>query len=208
MSSEGDRFDAWLEEALRREEAALPGPHPLPAQARYQALAAASHGRLHRVAALASNKALTGVALAVITAAAAGAATEAVVTGTINPSAWVQQGIAQVEKCSAALGGGGMAECANSFSLQHGNPRSGAPGARGEQSGEPSNGHGGRPSPSHGSGPPTDKGVPPTDKGGPPTNKPAGPPSAHPSGGAPSTPSAKPSPGSHASTPATGAAPK
>ena len=203
MSSEGDGFDAWLEEALRRQEAALPGPHPLPAQARYQALAVARHGRLYRVAALASTKALAGVALAVITAAAAGAATEAAVTGTINPSAWVQQGIAQVEKCSAALGGGGMAECANSFSLQHGNPRSGAPGA---QSGEPSNGHGGRPSTSRGNGPPTGKGTPPTDKGGPPTSKPGGPPSSHPGGGEPSTPSGKPSPGSHASTPAAGAA--
>lgn len=208
MSSEGDGFETWLEEALRREEAALPGQHPLPSQARYQALAAARPGRLYRVAALASTKTLAGAALALITVAAAGAATEAVVTGTINPSAWVQQGIAQVEKCSAALGGGGMADCANSFSLQHGNPRSGSPGARGEQSAEPTKGHGGGPSTSHSSGPPTDKGVPATDKGGPPTNKPGGPPSSHPGGGAPSTPSGKPSPGSHASTPATGAAPK
>lgn len=192
MSSQGDGFDEWLEQALRREESALTGPHPLPAQARYQAVAAsAGHpARLYRIGALASTKALVAVAVTVVTAAAAGGATEAVITGSINPSAWVQQGIAQVEKCSAALGGGGMGECANSFSLQRGNPRSGT------QSAGPSNGHGG--------GPPTDKAVPPTNKGGPPTSKAGGPPTSHPRGGPTSTPPGQSSPGPHKSTPETG----
>ncbi|HEV3168045.1 MAG TPA: hypothetical protein VGZ22_28845 [Isosphaeraceae bacterium] len=206
MSSQGDGFDAWLEQALRHEESVLLAPHPLPAQARYQSLAAAHRGRFYRVAGLASTKALIGVALTVITAAAAGGATEAAITGSANPISWVRQGIDQVEKCSAALGGSGLGECSETFTLQRENPRGAAPVKPGDESAKPSD-RGGSGSPtSHGGGPPTDKGVPPTDKGGPPTNKPGGPPSGNPGGGAPSTPPGKSSPGSHKSTPDDGTA--
>jgi hypothetical protein len=201
MSTIHDRFDDWLEQGLRLEASVLAGPNPLPSQARYRV--PARPGRLYRIFALASAKALTGVALTVMTAAAAGAATEAIVTGTVNPVAWMQQGIVQVERCSAALGGGGFGQCAGTFSLQHGNPRGEAPGSPSDPSARAGTassppGHQGGPPTSHPGDPPAGKGSP-TDKGGPPATKAVGPPASHPGVGPSGTPPGKPSPGPHPS---------
>jgi hypothetical protein len=68
-------------------------------------------------------KVLTGVALAAAAATIAGAATETVITGSVNPSVWGQQVQKSVEACKrtvAASGQHGIGECVSDFASKHG----------------------------------------------------------------------------------------
>jgi hypothetical protein len=68
-------------------------------------------------------KVLTGVALAAAAATIAGAATETVITGSVNPSVWGQQVQKSVEACKqtvAAPGRHGIGECVSDFASKHG----------------------------------------------------------------------------------------
>jgi len=67
-------------------------------------------------------KLLTGFAVAAMAAAGATAATEAGITGSLNPSDWGQQVVQQVNKCKAALQPGqhGIGQCVSAFAKQHG----------------------------------------------------------------------------------------
>src|SRR5690349_19505573 len=63
-------------------------------------------------------KVLTGIALAAAAATVAGAATETVITGSVNPSVWGQQVQESVEACKlivAAAGQHGIGECVSNF---------------------------------------------------------------------------------------------
>jgi hypothetical protein len=67
-------------------------------------------------------KVLTGFAVAALAAVSATAATEAAITGSLNPNDWGQQVVAQVAKCKAALQPGqhGIGDCVSAFAQQHG----------------------------------------------------------------------------------------
>ncbi|TMB89953.1 MAG: hypothetical protein E6J37_02205 [Chloroflexi bacterium] len=67
-------------------------------------------------------KALTGFAVAALAATAAGAATEATITGSLNPADWGQQVKQQVAACKAELEAGqhGIGQCVSAFASQHG----------------------------------------------------------------------------------------
>jgi len=67
-------------------------------------------------------KLLTGFAVAALAAAGATAATEAGITGSLNPNDWGQQVVQQVSKCKAALQPGqhGIGQCVSAFATQHG----------------------------------------------------------------------------------------
>jgi hypothetical protein len=72
-------------------------------------------------------KVLTGVALAAAAATIAGAATETVITGSVNPSVWGQQVQKSVETCKhlgAAPGKHGIGECVSNFATRHGDTTS------------------------------------------------------------------------------------
>jgi len=75
-------------------------------------------------------KALTGFAVAALAATAGAAATEATITGSLNPADWGQQVKHQVAACKAQLETGqhGIGACVSAFAKQHG-PRT-APAAR------------------------------------------------------------------------------
>jgi hypothetical protein len=64
-------------------------------------------------------KIVTGFAIG---AFAAASATEAAVTGSLNPNDWGQQVVQQVQKCKAALQPGqhGIGQCVSAFARQHG----------------------------------------------------------------------------------------
>jgi hypothetical protein len=64
-------------------------------------------------------KVVTGFAIG---AFAAAGATEAAITGSLNPSDWGQQVVQQVDKCKAALQAGehGIGQCVSAFAKQHG----------------------------------------------------------------------------------------
>lgn len=64
-------------------------------------------------------KIVTGFAIGVLAAAGA---TEAAVTGSVNPADWGPQVVAQVAKCKAALQDGqhGIGQCVSAFARQHG----------------------------------------------------------------------------------------
>ena len=64
-------------------------------------------------------KLVTGFAIGALAAAGA---TEAVVTGSLNPNDWGQQVVQQVNKCKAALQPGqhGIGQCVSAFARQHG----------------------------------------------------------------------------------------
>ena len=67
-------------------------------------------------------KVITGFAVVAFAAAGATAATEAAVTGSLNPNDWGQQVVAQVQKCKDALTSGqhGIGQCVSAFAKQHG----------------------------------------------------------------------------------------
>jgi hypothetical protein len=67
-------------------------------------------------------KVLTGFAVAAAAATLAGAATETVITGSVNPTVWGQQVKEQVEDCKKALNGehGGIGHCVSNFANKHG----------------------------------------------------------------------------------------
>jgi hypothetical protein len=64
-------------------------------------------------------KVVTGFAIGALAAAGA---TEAAVTGSLNPNDWGQQVVQQVAKCKAALQPGqhGIGQCVSAFARQHG----------------------------------------------------------------------------------------
>ena len=117
----GDSFDQWLGQQLQQHASVLAGPSPLPMQAQYDA----AHVQrrlpfLAKVAAVLSTKAAVGVAASMLVVAAAGS--EAVITGSVNPSDWGKQVVQQVNKCKDALAPGshGIGRCVSSFASQHG----------------------------------------------------------------------------------------
>jgi len=67
-------------------------------------------------------KIVTGFAFGALAAAGATAATEASITGSLNPNDWGQQVVQQVQKCKAALQPGehGIGQCVSAFAKQHG----------------------------------------------------------------------------------------
>ncbi len=67
-------------------------------------------------------KAVTGFAVAALAATAAGAVTEAAITGSANPDDWGKQVTAQVAACKDALKTGehGIGQCVSAFAKQHG----------------------------------------------------------------------------------------
>jgi hypothetical protein len=68
-------------------------------------------------------KVLTGIALAAAAATIAGAATETVITGSVNPSVWGQQVQGSVQACKdrfATSGQHGIGECVSDFASKHG----------------------------------------------------------------------------------------
>ena len=67
-------------------------------------------------------KLVTGFAVGALAAAGATAATEAAITGSLNPNDWGQQVVQQVQKCKAALQPGqhGIGQCVSAFAKQHG----------------------------------------------------------------------------------------
>src|SRR6202022_5171811 len=69
-------------------------------------------------------KVLTGVALAAAAATLAGAATETVITGSVNPSVWGQQVKLQVDACKDRLAAGqhGIGDCVSDFTTKHTEP--------------------------------------------------------------------------------------
>jgi hypothetical protein len=72
-------------------------------------------------------KVLTGIALAAAAATIAGAATETVITGSVNPSVWGQQVRESVEACKqtvAATGQHGIGGCVSNFATKHGDTSS------------------------------------------------------------------------------------
>ena len=72
-------------------------------------------------------KVLTGFAVVALGAAGAGAATEAALTGSLNPSDWGQQVKQQVETCKETLrasGVRGIGPCVSAFAKQHGDQTS------------------------------------------------------------------------------------
>jgi hypothetical protein len=186
-------FDQWLEQQLQNQAAGHSGPSPLPAHAQYHA--AYLQGGLHMsvlatAATLVSTKGAIGLTVAALAIGAAGAGSEAAITGSANPSDWGQQVVQQVQKCKTALAAGthGIGECVSSFASQHGKQVSAdhrASGARenpGDHTPGPPTSHPGGPPTSHPGGPPTSHpGGPPTSHpGGPPTSHPGGPPTPHP----------------------------
>jgi hypothetical protein len=127
----GNTFDAWLERELKQAASAQAGPHPLPSQARYQAVSLQPISRLNPVLALrslASTRAAAAAFVAVVAVVAAGAAAEAAITGSADPSNWGHQLVRQVQHCKAALtpGSHGIGECVSTFARQHGKPQRGA----------------------------------------------------------------------------------
>jgi hypothetical protein len=67
-------------------------------------------------------KVVTGFAVAALAATAAGAATEAAITGSLNPTDWGKQVVQQVATCKADLATGehGIGACVSAFANQHG----------------------------------------------------------------------------------------
>ncbi len=189
-------FDEWLDREIRQVASSQTGPHPMPSQARYYA-AQVPGGPLRsvlvKVAALASVKLATGFTVAVVAASAAGAAGEAAITGSANPSDWGRQVVQQVEKCKAALvpGSHGIGECVSTFASQPksetGTPESPGATPSGAREGSPSSAgepDNGKPTSHPGGGPPS------SNPGhGPPASPPGhGPPSSNPGHGPPSSP--------------------
>ncbi|HEY8950932.1 MAG TPA: hypothetical protein VIP78_00015, partial [Candidatus Dormibacteraeota bacterium] len=134
----GDFFDKWLGQQLQQHASASEGPSPMPLQAQYHAAHAQAAGHvpfLAKVAALLSTKAAIGVAASVLVVSAAGS--EAVITGSFNPSDWGTRVVQQVNKCKDALAPGshGIGQCVSSFASQHGKQVSG------ERRATPTQGH-------------------------------------------------------------------
>ncbi len=138
----GDEFDRWLEQQLQGSANGPIGPTPLPARARYHT--ASLQGSLYtsflvQVAALATTKATIGLTVGVLAVGAAGAAGEAAITGSANPSDWGHQVVQQVKQCKAALvpGTHGIGQCVSAFASQHGTQATDGHGATGHPTGEP-----------------------------------------------------------------------
>lgn len=66
-------------------------------------------------------KVLTGIAVAAAAATVAGAATETVITGSVDPTVWGQQVKLQVEACKDKLTAGkhGIGDCVSEFATKH-----------------------------------------------------------------------------------------
>jgi len=95
---------------------------------------------LAKVAGLVSVKAAIGLTLGVLAVSAAGAAGEATITGSGDPTNWGQQVAQQVQKCKAALAPGthGIGACVSAFAKQHGDQVSDSHQASGARTNEPS----------------------------------------------------------------------
>ena len=162
-----DSFEQWLGEQLNQHASAHGGPSPMPSQAAYHA--AHVRGTVHmpllaKLAAALSTKAAIGVAAGALVVGAAGS--EAVITGSINPSDWGKQVVQQVNSCKEALAPGshGIGECVSSFASQQGKksssdhkvtpPNNGNGNGSGNGSG---NGNGQRQGPNHTPGTPPNK---------------------------------------------------
>lgn len=168
-------FDGWLDQQLQEAAGSHVGPSPLPAQAVYQT---ASWGGprlsvLARAATLISAKGAAGIALAMLAAGAVGAAAEAAVTGSPDPTVWGQQVKAQVVTCTDALAPGshGIGSCVSKFAKLNGDKTSDAHQASGARTHTP----------------------------GPPSGHPG--PGNHPGSGHHTGPSGQPSPGNHPGKP-------
>jgi hypothetical protein len=172
-------FDGWLERELHQDASAVVGSNPLPSQARYHAVALAGTALGALSFAILSTKTVTAAALSVVAIVAAGATTEALVTGSANPADWGHQVVQQVQKCKAALppGGHGIGECVSSFASQHGKQEKKTNAASSPN-----------PNPNGGS----SNGEP---AGGPPSDQPHGAPSSHPTDHPHGAPSSHPTPG-------------
>lgn len=114
-----------------------------------------------------STKGAAGLAIAFVAVVAAGAATEAAVTGSANPTNWGQAVVAQVDQCKDALKPGhhGIGECVSAFAKTHGPAvsQSHSSGAREHASDARRNGG------AHTPGSPADKGKPTSAPGGKPS---------------------------------------
>lgn len=77
---------------------------------------------LAHAVALVSTKGAVGLAVAFLAVGAAGAAGEAAITGSANPSNWGQAVVQQVDTCKDALKPGthGIGQCVSTFAQQHG----------------------------------------------------------------------------------------
>jgi len=121
----GNGFEHWLEQQLHHEAARASGPSPAPAEAQYHAayLQGGPHmSVLAKAVAVVSTKGAVGLAVALLAVAAAGAAAEAAVTGSANPTNWGQAVVDQVNKCKDALQPGqhGIGQCVSAFAKTHG----------------------------------------------------------------------------------------
>ena len=117
-----DSFDTWLGQQLQQHVSGRGGPSPMPQQAQYHA--AYIKGTVHipmlaKVAAVLTTKAALAAAFGVLMV---GAASEAVISGSVNPADWGQQVVQQVQTCKDALAPGshGIGQCVSSFASQHG----------------------------------------------------------------------------------------
>lgn len=161
-------FDEWLESELRQSASRETGPNPLPSQSRYQAIPLPGNalGRLSfALAAIASFKTVTVLAVSAAAIVAAGATSEAVITGSANPTVWGHQVVQQVQQCKLAVAPGshGIGQCVSSFASQHGQHVSKTPAASSPNAhpkGGPPSSH---PSPTKGTGKSDDGG---SDNGG------------------------------------------
>ena len=74
-------------------------------------------------------KLVSGFAVAALAATAAGAATEAAITGSLNPADWGQQVRQQVQQCKDTLRPDtrGIGQCVSAFAKQHGQAESSKP---------------------------------------------------------------------------------
>ena len=121
----------------------------------------ASGGFMKRVlggtgAALAA-KIVTGFAIGAL---AAVGATEAAITGSVNPNDWGQQVVQQVNSCKAALQSGqhGIGQCVSAFAKQHGKIVSAQHHASGARTNDGNDGNGNGKGKGNGHGKPSDPG--------------------------------------------------
>ena len=121
----GDGFDHWLDQQFQNLAVKQNGPSPIPAQAQYHGayLQGGPHmSVLAKAATVVSTKAAIGLTVAALAVGAAGAASEAAITGSANPGNWGQQVVQQVQKCKDALAPGthGIGGCVSAFAKKHG----------------------------------------------------------------------------------------
>jgi hypothetical protein len=192
-----DSFDYRMEHELRSHAAQHSGQRPLPAQARYHAWSLPNGPRLSIFAKAATVAVSSKAAFAVIVVAAAfgvTGASEAAITGSINPADWGQRLVLQIQTCATELASRSAAgSCGSSFARHAPSQAPAEPGSTGRSAGDPATNPGaGKPESHPGNGPPAThpgNGPPATHPGnGPPTSKPHAPkPSPTPGGKKPKT---------------------